>query len=94
MRAAPKGNLLPVRPKGNWVKISAVRRDPRGTNGGEPPSRVGGVAGSNLKNLLGDHLSPKMTILQAVNHPVPYLGVSCTNVPKKGSTWRPRLRLI
>ena len=31
MRATPEGNLPPVRPRGTWVKISAVRRDP-----GEP----------------------------------------------------------
>ena len=56
--------------------------------------RYGGYRGQNRKIPWGIIFSPKMMILQRVEHPVPYLGVPYANDPKKGGIWRTHLRLI
>ena len=57
-----------------------------------PPQKgvpgYGGLKGSETKNFhWGIIFSPKMMILQGVGHPVPYLGVSYANDPKKGGVY-------
>ena len=55
-----------------------------------PPKKgvpgYGGLKGSKTKIHWGIIFSPKMMILQGVGHPVPYLGVSYANDPKKGGS--------
>ena len=51
-----------------------------------------GGGDENEKIHWGIIFSPKMMVLQGVRHPVPYLGVSYVNDPKKsGGIWRPCL---
>ena len=56
-----------------------------------PPQKgvpgYGGLKGSKQKIHWGIIFSPKMMILQGVGHPVPYLGVSYANDPKKGGVY-------
>ena len=53
-----------------------------------PPKKgypsTGGQRGQKRKIHWGLIFSPKMMFLQGVGHPVPYLGVSYANDPKKG----------
>ena len=53
-----------------------------------PPKKGYPATGGQKRKIhWGIIFSPKMMILQGVGHPVPYLGVSYANDPKKGGVY-------